>query len=169
MITVPDISTVPEFYKNYVRLVQHLPLREALRVNPSLAVVRHLPEEKGEYRYAPGKWSVKELVVHMMDAERIFAYRALRFSRGDQTPLHSFDENMYAPRSNAHSRTLMQLADEFSRLRTSTQDLFAGFTDDMMTCWGTVNGNVLSVANLGYIIAGHEAHHLKVLNDRYLV
>ncbi len=141
-------------------------LRSTFHVTDSL--IRSIPESKGEYRYAPGKWSIKELLCHMLDAERIFAYRALRFARNDQTELPGFDEQVYAPNANAHSRTLNQLADEFKRLRSTTIDLFESFTPDMLARSGKANNNLISVINLGYVIAGHEVHHRNILTERYL-
>jgi hypothetical protein len=104
----------------------------------------------------------------MMDAERIFCYRALRFSRNDATPLSGFEENDYAPRANAHGRTIQQLVHEMKNLRASTLDLFASFTPEMLQHKGSANNNVISVVNLGYIVAGHETHHRNVLTERYL-
>ena len=134
----------------------------------ALQLFRSIPEDMGEYRYAEGKWSIKELLNHMMDAERIFAYRALRFSRNDKTPLSGFEENDYAPLANAHGRSVQQLCDEIERLRLSTIDLFSSFTPDMLKREGTANNSKLSVISLGYIIAGHETHHRKIISERYL-
>ncbi len=166
----PDIETVPTFYKGYIAYVLAFEMVEALKVSNEqiIALIQAVPEAKGEYRYQPEKWSVKELLCHMMDAERIFAYRALRFARNDKTELHGFEENDYAPQANAHGRTLTQLADEMLRLRISTIDLFNSFTPAMLQRTGTANKNKLSVLNLGYIIAGHETHHRTVLQERYL-
>jgi len=169
-MTKPDIEAVPIFYKSYVENVKDMDVLEALRQSSKvmLAMIRPLPEEMGEYRYAEGKWSIKELLNHMMDAERIFAYRALRFSRADKTPLSGFEENDYAPRANAHGRSLRQLTDEMERLRATTIDLFASLTPEMLNFEGTANKNKLSVLSLGYIIAGHETHHRKIISERYL-
>ena len=144
---------------------------DALRVSGTLTtgLILAIPEELGEYRYAPGKWSIKELLCHMMDAERIFCYRALRFARNDKTSLHGFDENTYAPEANAHARTLVQLAQECTHLRISTLDLFKSFNEDMLLRTGKANNTEISVLALGYIIAGHETHHRKVLQERYLL
>jgi hypothetical protein len=131
-------------------------------------MVPYIPEDKGLYRYGEDKWTVKEVINHMIDAERIFAYRALRFSRNDQTPLPPFDENLYAPEANAHNRTVQQLAKEMKRLRETTIDLFASMTPEMLQREGTASGKRLSVLNLGYIIAGHDIHHHKILHERYL-
>ncbi len=145
-------------------------LLEALKSSnkATTQLVQDIPETMGEYRYAPEKWSVKELLCHMMDAERIFAYRALRFSRNDATALAGFEENDYAPQANAHGRTLSQLANEMIALRKATLDLYASFTPEMLQRKGPVNNNVISVINLGYVIAGHETHHRLVLTERYL-
>jgi hypothetical protein len=170
MKTAPDPATLPPFYSGYVSLVQDMDVMEALSVSGAATetLLRSLPEEMELYRYAPDKWSVNELVCHMMDAERIFAYRALRFARKDDTPLAGFEENTYAPHANAHSRTLQQLAAEMQRLRATTIDLFASFTPDMLQLKGNANNNIISVINIGYVIAGHEMHHCAVIQERYL-
>jgi uncharacterized damage-inducible protein DinB len=133
-----------------------------------LKIVRAIPETKGEFRYEPTKWSIKEVLNHMMDVERIMSYRALRFARNDKTDLPGFEENDYAPEANAHARTISELADQMTRLRATTIDMFASFTPDMLKREGTANKNKLSVINLGYIIPGHELHHLRILEERYL-
>ena len=135
----------------------------------TVELVRSLPEEKAEYRYAPGKWSIKELLCHMMDTERVMSYRALRFARNDKTPLHGFEENDYAPEANAGSRTLVAIADEMVRLRLTTVDLFASFTPEMLIRSGLANNVEFSVLTLGYIISGHESHHRSILRERYLI
>jgi hypothetical protein len=170
MKTSPDPGTLPEFYKGYVNRVAHLDVLEALRNSglDSYNFYRTIPEELGTYRYASGKWSIKELINHIIDGERIFAYRALRFSRFDETPLSGFDENLYAPRANAHARTLLQLAEELKNLRISTVDLFSGFTSEMLQSTGMANNNLISVINIGYVIAGHEMHHRSIVQERYL-
>ena len=170
MKTTPDIATLPPYYTRYVDLVKNQDVLDALRSsnNETTRILSGIPEEKGEYAYAAGKWTIKELLCHMMDAERIFAYRALRFARNDSTNLHSFEENDYAPQANAHGRTVQQLVTEIKNLRTTTLDLFASFTPEMLQRKGTANNTLISVINLGYIIAGHETHHRNVLADRYL-
>jgi uncharacterized damage-inducible protein DinB len=170
MNTKPDFNTLPPFYKNYVMQVHEMDMLEALRfsIKETEKVLSAVPEEKGEFRYAEGKWSIKELLCHMMDAERIFSYRALRFARNDSTALSGFEENDYAPQANAHARTVQQLVEEMKRLRATTLDLFASFTPEMLERKGSANSNVISVVNLGYVIAGHETHHRKVLSERYL-
>ncbi len=170
MKTSPDPATLPDFYRNYVSHVGEENLMDVLRSSIVVtdALIRSIPEEKGALRYASGKWSIKEVICHMLDAERIFAYRALRFARNDQTELAGFDEQRYAPHANAESRTLNQLADEFRRLRGTTIDLFESFTPEMLTRSGKANNNLISVINIGYVIAGHEVHHRNILQERYL-
>lgn len=170
MKTSPDFTTLPDFYKKYVTHVQNLDVLEALQSSnaQTISQLQKVEEKMGEYRYAPEKWSVKELLCHMMDAERIFAYRALRFSRNDATPLHGFEENDYAPQANAHARTLQQLVNEMKHLRSTSIDLFASFTPEMLQRKGIASNKPISVINLGYIIAGHETHHRLVLTERYL-
>ena len=166
----PDLQSVPPFYLGYVNNVKDHDMYEILRESnkQTLAVVRSIPEAKGEFRYASGKWSIKELLCHVIDFERIFAYRALRFARKDRTPLPGFEENDYAPEANAHARSIKQIADQMERLRQTTIDLFEGFTPEMLRRKGIANKSELSVVNLGFIIPGHETHHRKVLQERYL-
>jgi hypothetical protein len=169
-MTRPQLETVPPFYKGYIENVKDLDMLDALNqsIKNTLEIVRAIPEAKGEFRYAEGKWSIKEVLMHMNDVERIMAYRALRFSRNDKTDLPGFEENDYAPEANAHGRTIKQLADELERLRSTTIDMFSSFTPEMLLREGTANKNRLSVLNLGYIIPGHETHHRKILLERYL-
>ena len=166
----PDIETVPAFYRTYVEHVKNMDLADALREAGKQVqqLLETVPEEIGDYRYEAGKWSVKEVLNHMMDAERVFAYRALRFARKDQTPLHPFEENDYAPEANAHSRTIQQFSQEMQRLRETTIDLYASFSPEMLQREGIASNKKISVLNLGYIIAGHDIHHGKILRERYL-
>jgi uncharacterized damage-inducible protein DinB len=165
-----NLETVPHFYKNYVKQIEETDLIQALRISGhrTLELVHFIKEEKADYRYGDGKWSVRELLCHIIDAERIFAYRALRFARNDRTNLAPFEENDYAPQANASGRSLKKIADEMAHLRVSTIDMFDGFTPEMLTRKGSANGNELSVVVLGFIIAGHETHHRKILMERYL-
>ncbi len=165
-----NLETIPPYYKGYVKLVEQPDVIQALRISGyrTLELIHSIPESKADFRYAPGKWSVREVLCHMLDAERIFSYRALRFARNDKTPLSGFDENAYAAFLNAETRSLSQIGDEMQHLRTSTIDLFKSFSADMLTRKGTANNNELSVGAIGIIIAGHETHHGKVIRERYL-
>lgn len=166
----PDIESLPQFYRRYVEHVKGYDLLEAFEISSSetVSLVRALPEDKGEFRYAPGKWTIKELLCHMLDTERILSYRALRFARNDKTPLHGFEENDYAPEANANNRSFASIADEMGRLRLTTIDLFTSFTEEMLKRKGLANNVEFSVLTLGYIISGHESHHRSILNERYL-
>jgi DinB superfamily len=169
-MTRADLDTVPDFHKRYVEHVKDYDVLEALKISSkeTLQLINSIPESKGEYRYAPGKWSIKELLCHVMDAERILAYRALRFARNDNTPLSGFEENDYAPEANAQNRKISTIVEEMQRLRLTTIDLFANFTDEMLKRKGLANNLELSVLTLGYIISGHESHHRRILRERYL-
>jgi len=164
-----NLETIPPFYKGYVKLVEQPDVLQALRISGyrTLELIHSVPEAKVDYRYADGKWSIREVLCHMIDAERIFAYRALRFARNDRTPLSGFDEQAYAAHLNATGRSLKQIGDEMQHLRTATVDLFEGFSAEMLTRKGLANNNELSVVALGFVIAGHETHHVKVLKERY--
>jgi uncharacterized damage-inducible protein DinB len=126
-----------------------------------------IPESKGEYRYADGKWSVRTVIGHMIDAERIFAYRALRIARGDATPLPGFEENDYAITAASDARGVADLVSELLLVRESTTRLFESLPDEAWPRRGIVNNGGVSVRALGYIIAGHAKHHLGVLKERY--
>jgi hypothetical protein len=167
----PDLSTLPDFHKRYVDHVKDLDVIEALKNanEQMLKQIRSVPEERGLFKYAPEKWTIKEVLCHMLDTERILAYRAMRFARNDKTPLPGFEENDYAPEANANNRNITRVADEMQRLRATSIDLFESFTPQMLSRKGLANNLELSVLNLGYIIAGHECHHLKVLKERYLI
>lgn len=168
MITI-EMSQVPVFYQGYVKQVQQYTLPEALTKswNAMDQALQGLTEEIGSYAYADGKWTIKELLLHVNDAERIFCYRALCFSRNDQTPLPGFDEQLYTPESNAGSRTIQSIAQEMKNIRVSTIDLFESFTPEMLSRSGTANNTEISVNVLGYVIAGHQLHHLSILRSRY--
>jgi len=169
-MTRPDFNTLPDFHKRYVQHVKDYDVMEAMKISSkeTLELVRSISEEMGEHRYAVGKWSIKELLCHMMDTERILAYRALRFARNDKTNLPGFEESEYAPQANAKNRNVKQIADEMERLRQTTIDLFVNFTPEMLERKGLANNLELSVLNLGYIISGHESHHRAILKERYL-
>jgi len=165
-----NIESVPSFYRNYIRQVPESDLLAALRASGNRAqeLVASIPEDKGGFRYAEGKWSIREVLCHLLDGERVFAYRALRFARNDRTPLPGYEQDDYAPQANASARTLKRLAEEMARLRASTIDLFEGFTPEMLARRGVANQAEITVLAIGCIIAGHERHHIQVLKERYL-
>ena len=165
-----NLEIIPQFYKNYVKQLDQADMLTALRISGfrMLEVVHSIPEKHADFQYADGKWTIRELLCHVIDAERIFAYRALRFARNDKTPLSGFEEKDYAPEANAAARSLKKIGDELQHLRTSTIDMYEGFSSEMINRKGTANNTEMSVAALGFIIAGHETHHRNVLKERYL-
>jgi uncharacterized damage-inducible protein DinB len=165
-----NLETIPPFYKNYVKQLEQTDLQTSLRISSyrTMEFVHSIPDRKVDFRYAEGKWSIRELLCHMIDAERIFSYRALRFARNDKTELPGWEENDYAPQANAGERSLKSIADDMQHLRASTIDLFESFTEEMLNRKGTANKTEVSVKAIGFIIAGHETHHRNILKDRYL-
>lgn len=127
-----------------------------------------IPEEKMEQAYAEGKWTIKELLLHIIDAERVFAYRALRFARGDKTDLPGFEQDDYVMTSEANSRSKESLIDEYKAVRSSTIALFKSFNDKMIREIGSANNIPTSAAAMGFVILGHENHHVKIIQERYL-
>jgi hypothetical protein len=137
------------------------------QLDQALAHLGRFPEARGDYRYAPDKWSLKEIVGHLCDTERVFAYRALRVGRGDTTPLPSFDDQAYVAEVRAGDRTLADLAAEWGDVRRATIALFANLPADAWHRRGTASHQPISVRALAYIIVGHVRHHLQVLEERY--
>ena len=163
-------ENVPPFYRGYVEHVKTFEVLSALEVSleRTVAVIKSIDESKSTFAYAPGKWNIKELLCHTLDAERVFSYRALCFSRNDRTELPAFDENAYVPESNANALSLPEILAYTVNLRKTTIDLFSTFTPEMLARTGVANKTQLSVIGLGYITAGHQLHHMNVLSQRYL-
>ena len=166
----PDLQRVPAFYHNYINLVPTDNLKEAFSAHSSnlYDFLKSVPEEKWAYRYAEGKWSIKEMVQHITDTERIFAYRALCIARGEQAALPGFDENKYADASKADKREKDSLLEELRAVQTSTTLLFQSFDDEQLQKTGNANGKSIDVAAIGFITIGHVLHHKNVLQERYL-
>jgi len=170
MISKAQPEEFAAFYKGYVDLVGDDDVLEKLTVNQKKTYYffLSLPSEKADFAYAEGKWSIKEVLGHMIDTERIMCYRLLRFSRGDHHPLAGFNENFYTSRSNYKERDLEDLADEFSALRKANLYLYKNLNEDQLKRKGTASNATVSVKALLYIIAGHEMHHLNIIKERYL-
>jgi uncharacterized damage-inducible protein DinB len=130
--------------------------------------ISSLPEEKLTYRYAEGKWTIKEILLHIADDERIYAYRALRFARNDRTELPGFEQDDYVLHSSANDRTIDDLLGEFATVREATISLYQGLGGDVLTRAGVASGNFMSARAIAYHIAGHELHHLNIVRERYL-
>jgi hypothetical protein len=169
-MTRPDSTEYAPYYDKYVSLVPDGEIAATLgrQIESTLDLLGGLSEAHGGLRYAPGKWSVKEVIGHLIDAERIFVHRALRFARNDRTPLASFDENSYVDNANFDSRRLADLAGEFECLRKSSLYLFKNLDGDSWLRRGVASDNEVSVRALAYIVAGHELHHVEILRSRYL-
>ncbi len=140
----------------------------AEQIEDTLELLRPLSEEQALFRYAPDKWSVKEILTHLTDAERVFTYRVLSFARGATDSLPSFDENAWAPMAEADDVPLDELLDEFAAVRSATVSLLAHLPRDAWSRRGIASGKGVTVRALAWITAGHERHHRRVLQERYL-
>jgi len=166
----PAASEFEPYYQKYVALVPDGDLVSVLatQIDATLTLLAGLDETQANHRYAPDKWTVKQVIEHMIDVERVMAYRAFRFSRADATDLPGFEENDYARAGRAAHLRLADLATAFAHMRTTTIDLFAAMDETMGARGGTANGASVTARALGYIIAGHERHHVGILKERYL-
>ncbi|NLG61183.1 MAG: DinB family protein [Candidatus Cloacimonetes bacterium] len=165
----PARGEYDEYYDKYVRRVPDGDITETLvrQVVATIDPLRALDDARANHAYAPGKWTVKEVIGHLCDAERVFTHRALRFGRGDATPLPGFDENAYVPAGQFGERTLNDLLDELLSVRAATVALFRHLPPAAWTRTGTANGVEVSVRALAWISAGHELHHRALLEERY--
>lgn len=159
-----------EYFNNYVSLTTEENVIDSLKSSYKevKSLIKSLNEEQGNFSYAKNKWTIKELLVHIMDTERIFCERALRFARKDKTELPGFDHDIFVLNSNANQRTLKDILKEYKIIRKSTLALFKNFTPEMLEQGGVANGNKLTVHAIGFIISGHELHHLNILKAKYL-
>lgn len=166
----PDKSEYAEYYHKYVVEVPEGDITDILesQLNSTVEFLSNISEDKSLYKYESNKWSVREVLGHIIDSERVFAYRALRFSRGDQKPLQGFDENLYISNSNYDNISLQLLIEEFFHLRKSTISLFRSMKNEMWLNKGNASGYDVTVRGLAYIIAGHTEHHLRIIKERYL-
>jgi uncharacterized damage-inducible protein DinB len=166
----PDLSRVPIFYHNYINLVQQDEIMSAFKehTNAVIDFFSKIPTDKVDYRYAEGKWTIKEVLQHIIDAERIFAYRGLCISRKETNSLPGFDENEYADNSKADTRNWNEMLEEFKLVRRTTEILFGSFDEEQLQETGISNGKPVYVLAIGYIIIGHSLHHMNVIKERYL-
>lgn len=166
----PANDDYPGFFSNYINLVQEDDVQSALK-NQFPVIKDFLPsitEEKSNYKYAPEKWTIKEMLQHMIDAERVFTYRAMCIARKETAVLPSFNENSYASNSDANIRSWQSLCSEFFNLRQSTEDLFESFTNEMLIQKGNLLSKHITSLSLGFVIVGHVYHHVKIIKERYL-
>lgn len=166
----PDPTEFSPYYAGYIARVPDgdVVATLAAQVADTVALVRSLPEEKGAHRYGEGKWSIRQVLGHMADTERIMAYRALRVARGDATPLAGFDENAFVANARFDARTLESLAEDLALVRRATFSLLMPLSDEELVRGGSANGAPVTARALAWIIAGHERHHVAVLRERYL-
>ena len=166
----PAAEEYDPYYANYIARVPEGDLSAILerQLGDTLDLVRSIPEERGGHRYAPGKWSIKEALGHVIDSERVFAYRVLRFARADPTPLPGYEQGDYVPAGRFDARTLADLAEELAAVRRGTIHLLRHLDEAALSRRGNANGETISVRALAYIIAGHERHHVEILRTRYL-
>lgn len=165
----PEAGEYTSYYEKYISLVPGNDVLSALE-SQRIQTARLLAgrsEREGNFRYAPGKWTVKEVVGHLADTERIFAYRALRIARGDQTPLPGFEQDDYVKSGAFSERTLADLAEEFASVRNASIALYHSFGKEAWLRRGVANKNEITVRALAFITAGHELHHRRILEERY--
>jgi len=166
----PDLSRVPDFFHGYISKVKEDDLMAGLKSSTKnlFDLLKSIPPEKHDYRYADGKWTIKEVLQHMLDGERVFTYRALRFARKDDTPLPGFDENLFAQTAKADKRNWNDMVEEFTALRRSSEVMFASFDNEQLEAEGNASERSIYVLAIGYIVAGHVNHHCQIIKERYL-
>lgn len=169
-ILAPDAESLPEYFRHYLGEIEDDDLLLALRAGGIRLrdLLREFNEEMAGHRYAEGKWSVREVLGHLIDAERVFCYRAMAAARGETADLPGFDENEYVTQSRADGRSLASLVEELENVRAATSNLFESFESDMLDREVRANGQTVTPRMIGFIIAGHEQHHRRVIRDRYL-
>ncbi|HEY4285989.1 MAG TPA: DinB family protein [Puia sp.] len=168
---IPKSEILPgEFYQGYIDLIKEEDFREAIRKNTKQfrKFMAKIPRKKFDFAYAEGKWTIREMLQHIIDAERVFAYRALTFSRKDASPLPGYDENSWAVNGGGAVRRWKDLLEEFSVVRAATEYLYESLSDEQLRFVGSANGRPWNGFTLGFIIPGHVAHHMKILQERYL-
>jgi hypothetical protein len=166
----PQAGDFPEYYANYITKAKENDVTASLEIctNETFSLLKTIPATSGNFSYAPSKWTIKQLVIHLADSERVFAYRALRFARGDaQQPL-PFEENDYAANSEAEIRSLTSVIEEFEAVRKSTLLFYKNLSSESLQRAGLMAGHRTTVNALGFAISGHTSHHMEVLKERYL-
>ena len=171
MLQRPGADEYAPYYNTYTSLVPEGDVRDHLRtqLHETLVLLSGVSDERASRAYGPGKWTLKESVLHMSDAERVFSYRLLRIARGDTTPLPGFEQDDWVPHSRANSRSLASLLLEFAAIRASTLQLMDSLDAAAWARRGTASDKPVSARALAYICAGHERHHQRILRERYLV
>lgn len=169
MATKQDVLAA-EYYHNYIKAAPDENVVKALERNTRnfRKLLKKMPGKKVDYAYAEGKWTIKEVLQHIIDAERVFAYRAITFARKDGSPLPSFDENSWAATSKAVQRNWKDMVEEFKSLREANEKMFASFDDSQLRSVGNASGKDFNVLAVGFILSGHVEHHINIIKERYL-
>ncbi|MDI3320742.1 DinB family protein [Pinibacter soli] len=159
-----------DFFKRYINIVKEDDAMDALENNLKsfLKLLKRIPRKKVNYAYAEGKWTIKQLLQHVIDTERVFAYRALRFSKNEGVDLPGFDENVWGYNTPVDQRKWKDMIEEFKHLRKANIAMFKAFTKEQLLLTGTANNNHINVTALGFMCAGHVQHHMGILKERYL-
>ena len=164
------ISEYSAYHKTYIQAIENVELIEELEIclHDFIKFVQNIPMDKFDFRYAEGKWTIKDIIQHLIDCERIFGYRALCVSRNDKTSLPGFEENDYVENTDSNTRSIQSLLSELAAVRESTILLFKSFSVEQLMRIGIVNNNEISVRAIGFIVIGHQIHHQKIFEERYL-
>lgn len=167
----PEKAEYAPYFETYIGKVHHEEFLAGLisQTAETMSLLNSISADRSLFRYGPDKWSIREVIGHLIDAERVFTYRALRIARGDQTPLPSFDHDLFVKTSGLDQRTWESLKEEFEAVRRATIALFSSFEPQAWLRMGTASNNPVSARALAYITAGHELHHVEILRSRYLV
>jgi len=169
-MTKPSPTTYPEYFQLYINQVKEDDLKTAFKNQMPAAEIffQSISEELSKKKYADDKWTIKEVLQHIIDTERVFSYRAMCFARREQHILPSFDENSYAINSNANNRDWNNLIQEFTAIRKSTEYLFDSFTDDALKSIGKASDYTITAAAIGFVTVGHVNHHIRIIQERYI-
>ena len=165
-----DSSEYNSYYQTYISAIGDVDLLVNLKdgLDSFAKFIDTIPDEKLSYAYREGKWSVAEVILHLIDTERIFQYRALRFARNDNTPVPGFDQDFYVPNSRANLRSKKSIISEYKSVRKASITLFESFDEESLKNLGTASGSNMSVRALGFVICGHLKHHKSIIEERYL-
>lgn len=170
MLKRPDLEEFPVYMRSYVQLIPEGDIIQILngQMASTQEIFSAVTEKQAEYRYAEGKWTLSEVLGHLTDTERIMNYRILRIARGDKSPLMGFDENEYVQEASFNERTIADLLEDYQNVRRATISLLKGLPQKSLQNKGNANGFEVTVETIAYMIAGHELHHIKIIQEKYL-
>lgn len=170
MFKRPKLEEFPAYTRNYIKLIPEGDIVDILteQLDTTYNLLSQITEDQAGYRYEEGKWTLSEVLGHLTDTERIMAYRILRIARGDQNPLMGFDENEFVKKASFYVRPMPELLEDYQNVRLATISLLKGLPQHSLTYWSNANGFDVSVETVAYMVAGHERHHLKIIEERYL-